>query len=148
MSFWEIFLTWNESSKIGWRLVEKWSWRKSRRSLHGFPFPLAIKSSNKFSGMPSLCSDKDRLCRRKVECAKAMQGRGTKGHLRDVIHLQCSGNGMKSLAFDSSSCMSPCSTTYGIGETVLLDQSLQMLEILYFFDVCTMNSIKSLISNN
>ena len=68
----------------------------------------------------------------KVVCAKA---RGTKGHLRDVIHLQCSGNGMKSLAFDSSSCLSPCSTTYGIGETVLLDQSLQMLEIVFFFNV-------------
>ena len=33
-------------------------------------------------------------------CTKA---RGTKRHLGDVIHLRCSGSGMKSLAFDSSS---------------------------------------------
>ena len=87
------------SPTIKHRLKTRSSGSKSR-SLDGFPLPLAIKSSNNFSGTPSLCSDKDRRCHRKVVCTKA---RGTKRHLGDVIHLRCSGSGMKSLAFDSSS---------------------------------------------
>jgi hypothetical protein len=55
------------------RLKTRSSGSKSR-SLDGFPLPLPIKSSNNFSGMPSLCSDKDRLCHRKVVCTKARGG--------------------------------------------------------------------------
>ena len=102
---WPTMAYMDHSSNIGFfrpikhRLKTRSSGSKSR-SLDGFPLPLAIKSSNNFSGTPSLCSDKDRLCHWKVVCTKA---RGTKRHLGDVIHLRCSGSGMKSLAFDSSS---------------------------------------------